>query len=151
MNTIYKKNFWKSLLYRQNNHHNHGVFWHTFWVTYYLIKNKHYKMIAAGILHDIGKPLVAKADAKDIAKGEGELSFTNHEEISYLMIKDWKFLSAYSKQIVRHHYLVRSMSKAKEKGETLKHRRLQRRWDGLSKDVQIDLVDFFKCDDLGKK
>ncbi len=150
MNTIYKKNFWKSLLYRQNNYHKHGVFWHTFWVTYHLIKNKHYKMIVAGILHDIGKPIVAKPDAKDIAKGDGELSFTNHEEISYLIIKDWMFLSDYTKQMVRYHYLVRGMAKAKEKGENLKFKRLKRTWDTLSKDIKADLDDFLKCDDLGK-
>ncbi len=151
MNTIVSKNFWKSLLYRQNNWHAHGVFGHTMKVTYHVIKNRHYKMVAGALLHDIGKPFVARPDAKDLAKGEGELSFTNHEELSYMIIKDWKFVSEYTKLIVRHHYLVRGMAKAKQKGEDAKHKRLNRSWDSLSDELKADLAIFLKCDDLGKK
>ena len=151
MNTIYSKDFWKSLTYRQNDHHRYGVFRHTMMVVYHLFTMKQYKMLAAGLLHDIGKPFTAKADAKDIAKGRGELSFTNHEELSYQIIKTWPFISDYTKQIVRHHYLIRGMSKAKQKGEMAKYKRLKRVWDGLSPEIKDDLAIFLKADDLAKK
>ena len=151
MNTILHKNFWKSLIYRQNDFHRYGVFRHSVMVVYHLVKMKQYKMITAGVMHDFGKPFVAKPDAKDIAKGNGELSFTNHEEISYLIIKRWSFVSDYTKQVVRHHYLIRGMSKAKQKGNTAKHRRLQKVWNGLSQELKDDLAIFLKADDLAKK
>lgn len=151
MNTIYNYNFWKSLLFRQNDHHRYGTFRHTMMVVYHLFKMEQYKMLTAGLLHDIGKPFTAKADAKDIARGRGELSFTNHEEISYKIIKDWSFISEYTKQIVRHHYLIRGMSKAKQKGEMAKYRRLTKVWDSLSPGMKDDLAIFLKADDLAKK
>ena len=151
MNTCLNKNFWKSLLYRQNDHHRYGVFRHTLMVAYHLLKAKEYKMVMAALLHDIGKPFTAKADAKDIARGRGELSFTNHEELSYQIIKKWPFISDYTKLIVRHHYLIRGMKKAKEKGQIEKYRRLQRVWNGLSDEMKADLAIFLKADDAAKK
>ena len=151
MNTIYNYNFWKSLLFRQNDHHRYGVLRHTMMVVYHLLTMGQYKMLTAGLLHDIGKPHTAKADAKDIARGRGELSFTNHEELSYQIIKNWPFISDYTKQIVRHHYLIRGMSKAKQKGEMAKYRRLKRVWDTLSPKIKDDLAIFLKADDLAKK
>ena len=150
MNTIFSYNFWKSLLFRQNDHHRYGVFRHTMMVVYHLFKMKQYKMLTAGLLHDIGKPFTANADAKDIARGRGELSFTNHEEISYKIIKDWSFISDYTKQIVRHHYLIRGMSKAKQKGEMAKYRRLKRVWDNLPQEMKDDLAIFLQADDKAK-
>ena len=151
MNTIYNYNFWKSLLFRQNDYHRYGVFRHTMMVVYHLFTMKQYKLIPAAIMHDLGKPFTAKPDAKDIAKGRGELSFTNHEEISYQIIRDWGFISDYTKQIVRHHYLIRGMSKAKQKGEMPKYRRLKRVWDSLSPQMKDDLAIFLTADDLAKK
>ncbi len=151
MNTIYSYNFWKSLLFRQNDHHRYGVFRHTIMVGYHLFKAKQVKLIPASIMHDFGKPFTAKADAKDIAKGKGELSFTNHEELSYLIIKGWRFISDHTKEIVRHHYLIRGMAKAKQKSELPKYRRLQRTWNGLSQEMKDDLAIFLKADDLAKK
>jgi len=57
-------------------------------------------MLLAGLLHDIGKPVVAYQKEEDIALGE--YSFTDHEEMSYLIIKDWKFVSDYTKKLVRY-------------------------------------------------
>lgn len=151
MNTIIDKNFWKSLLYRQNDYHRYGVFRHTMMVAYHLFKAKEHRLLPASILHDFGKPFTAKPDAKDIARGRGEMSFTNHEELSYLIIKEWSFISDYTKQVVRHHYLIRGMAKAKQKGEVPKLRRLQRVWNGLSQEMKDDLVIFLKADDLAKK
>jgi len=151
VNTVLSKNFWKSLLYKQNNHHAHGVFVHTCLVVYHLFKMKQYKMIVAGILHDIAKPIVAKPDKKDIERGLGELSFTSHEELGYQIIKKWIFISHYSKMIVRYHYLIRGMNKAKQKGQIAKHARLKRTWDGLSDEMKNDLKLFIKADDLAKK
>ena len=68
-------------------------------------------MIVAGLLHDIGKPIIAYQDKED--KITNEYSFHNHEELSYQIIKNWK-VSSYTKQLVRYHYLIRGMSKAKE-------------------------------------
>ena len=151
MNTMLSKHFWKSLLYRQNDHHRFGVFRHTLMVTYHLLKAKEHKMVMAALLHDIGKPFTAKPDAKDIARGRGELSFTNHEELSYQIIKNWHFIGEYTKLIVRHHYLIRGMSKAKEKGQFEKHRRLQRVWNNLSEEMKADLAIFLKADDAAKR
>lgn len=151
MNTIIDKNFWKSLLYRQNNYHRYGVFRHTMMVAYHLLKAKEYRLLPASILHDLGKPFTAKPDAKDIERGRGEMSFTNHEEISYQIIKNWSFVSYYTKEIVRYHYLIRGMSKARQKGELPKHKRLQRIWNGLSDEMKKDLALFLKADDLAKQ
>ncbi len=151
MNKIYNKYFWKSLLYRQNDHHRYGVFRHTVMVLVHLLKAKQYKMAAAAILHDFGKPITARPDAKDIERGRGELSFTNHEEMSYQMIKNWGFVSDYTKTLVRYHYLIRGMSKAKQKGLDAKYRRLKRIWDGLTPEMRRDLGVFLKADDLAKK
>ncbi len=151
MNTIYSKNFWKSLLYRQNDYHRYGVFRHTMMVVYHLYKDSQHKMLMAGVLHDFGKPYTAHADAKDIARGRGELSFTNHEEISYQIIKNWSFISEYTKLLVRHHYLIRGIHKAKQKGQMAKHKRLQKVWDSLSQEMKDDLAIFLKADDLAKK
>jgi len=151
VNGVFSKNFWKSLLYKQNNHHAHGVFVHTYLVVYNLFKMKQYKMIPAGILHDIAKPIVAKPDKKDIERGFGELSFTSHEEIGYQIIKNWSFISDYTKMVVRYHYLIRGMSKAKTRGEIAKYHRLKRIWDGLSVKMKNDLKIFLKADDLAKK
>jgi hypothetical protein len=43
------------------------------------------------------------------------------------------------------------MSKAKQKGNTAKHRRLQKVWNGLGQELQEDLAIFLKADDLAKK
>ncbi len=151
MNTIYSYNFWKSLLFKQNNYHAHGVFLHSMLVVWHLFRMKQYKMLMAGLLHDISKPIVAKPDEKDIARGFGELSFTSHEELGYQTIKNWDFVSDYTKQIVRYHYLIRGMGKAKKKGEMAKYRRLQRVWNGLTPTMKQDLAHFLKADDLAKK
>ena len=151
MNTFLNKNFWKSLLYRQNDHHRFGVFRHTMMVAYHLVKSKEYRLVPAAIFHDFGKPFTANPDAKDIARGRGEMSFTNHEELSYQIIKKWIFLSDYTKEIVRHHYLIRGMSKAKQKGQDAKYRRLNRVWDGLSVEMKTDLGIFLKADDAAKR
>ena len=144
----YGKAFWITLLLKQNNWHKHSVLGHTLKVTWELIKVKKYNLIAAALLHDIGKPLVAYQDDKD--KITGEYSFHNHEEVSWYIIKDWP-ISDYTKEIVRHHYLIRGMKKAKEKGDFAKYRRQRKIWDKLSLDFKKDLGIFLKADDKGKK
>jgi len=151
LNNILNYNFWESLLFRQNDHHRYGVFRHTMMVAYHLFNAREFKLIPASILHDFGKPFTAKPDAKDIARGRGEMSFTNHEELSYQIIKNWSFISDYTKLIVRHHYLIRGMSKAKQKGQVEKYRRLNRVWEKLSPQMKEDLAIFLKADDLAKK
>lgn len=105
-------------------------------------------MLLAGLLHDIGKPYVAYQDEKD--KITGEYSFHNHEEVSYHLIKNWP-ISTYTKKLVRYHYLIRGMKKAKEKNQLSKYRRLKRIYTNLDSNFIKDLKIFLHCDDLGKQ
>lgn len=105
-------------------------------------------MIPAAILHDIGKPIIAFQDEKD--KTKGEYSFHNHEEVSYQIIKNWK-ISAYTKKLVRYHYLIRGMSKAKKKNQIGKYNRMRRSYDKLDSTFKKELKLFMKFDDLAKK
>ncbi|MEA3288881.1 MAG: HD domain-containing protein [Campylobacterota bacterium] len=144
-----KKDFFLSLFWKQNKWHNHGVFIHTLLVVYYVIKNKQYKMIPAAFLHDIGKPLCVYQDEDD--KITGEYSFTNHEELSYQLIKDINSISNYTKDIVRYHYLIRGIENAKKKNQTGKYKRQKRIYDKLDKKLIEDLKLFMIYDDLAKK
>lgn len=103
----------------------------------------------AGLLHDISKPICAYQDEKD--KITGEYSFTNHEEISYQMIKNWNFISDYSKNLVRYHYLIRGMINAKNKNQIGKYNRMKRKYDKLDNKFIKDLKLFLIYDDLAKK
>jgi hypothetical protein len=69
-NTLFTKPFLKTLLWKQNKHHKHGVFLHTMRVAYYALINGDFKMLPAAFLHDIGKPLVAYQKEEDIALNE---------------------------------------------------------------------------------
>ena len=146
---IFRKEFFITLFIKQNKWHRYGVLVHTLALVYHAIKAKEYKMIAAGLLHDIGKPIVAFQDEKD--KITGEYSFTNHEEISYQMIKNIPFIREYTKNLVRYHYLIRGKQKAKEKGQTGRYKRLKRSTDRLDEHFLKDLSIFFKFDELAKK
>ena len=148
MNKIFSIPFLNSLFCVQNKWHQHGVLVHTLRVVYYVIKNDKYKFISAAILHDIGKPFCAyKKDEEDFEFNE--YSFTNHEEKSYQIIKNWKFISLYTKKIVRYHYLIRDIKKSKI--EDLDRYVLKKPiWDSLDYEIQKDLEEFLICDDLGK-
>lgn len=141
--------FFITLFWKQNSHHKHGVLVHTLKVTYFLIKKKQYNMIMAGLLHDIGKPFVAYQKPEDILKNE--YSFTDHEEKSYQIIKNWLFISDYTKQLVRWHYLIRKRSKANKKNNIEEVEQCDNILNSFSIDFQKDLYTFLKCDDLGKK
>ena len=143
----YKKPFWITLFSRQNKHHNHGVLGHTLKVVYHVIKKGHYRMILAALLHDIAKPLVAYQKPYDVLNNE--YSFTNHEEAGYHLIKNW-YINDYTKNIIRYHYHIRGMGKAK-KNNPKKYRRYKREWDNLPLSLKKDLGLFLVCDDLGKK
>lgn len=143
-----KKAFWATLFIKQNRWHKHSVLIHTLKVTYQLIKHKRYDMVAAGLLHDVAKPLSAHQNGKDLRTGE--YSFTNHEAMGYHVIKNWP-ISERTKILVRYHYLIRGMSKAKERNQPGKYARQKRIWDNLDEQMKDDLRVFLKCDDLGKK
>jgi putative nucleotidyltransferase with HDIG domain len=147
-NAIFSKPFLITLFWKQNNHHRHGVFIHTMKVVYQTIKNRDTKLITAALLHDIGKPVVAYQKEEDIP--QGEWSFTDHEEKSYQMIKDWKFVSSYTKTVVRYHYLIRDIHKHKTK-DPARYKAKKEIWERLDKELQDDLVRFLKYDDLAKK
>ena len=144
---IFTKAFIISLFWKQNGHHKHGVFLHTLRVTYNVIKFKEFRMIPAALLHDVGKPFVAYQKEEDIAVGE--YSFTDHEEKSYQIIKDWPFVSEYTKLLVRYHYLIRDISKHKTK-DPQRAAKKQTILDSLSVEMHEDLKRFLKYDDLGK-
>ena len=105
------------------------------------------KLIPAALLHDIGKPVVAYQKEEDIETGEW--SFTDHEEKSYQIIKEWKFISDYTKTVVRYHYLIRDIHKHKTK-DPARYEAKKKIWEGLDKALQEDLGRFLEYDDFGK-
>ena len=100
------------------------------------------------MLHDVGKPFSAfKKDKEDIEFNE--YSFTDHEERSYQIIKNWFFVSEYTKNIVRYHYLIRDMKKSK-KEDLERYAKKKPVWDSLDEEMKDDLARFLIYDDLGK-
>jgi hypothetical protein len=147
-NSIFSKPFLKSLFFVQNKWHQHGVLLHTLRVVYHVLKSGHYRFLPASFLHDIGKPFTAYV--KDDEDREfGEYSFTDHEERSYQIIKNWPFVSEYTKDIVRYHYLIRDIKKSKKEDLSRYAQKIEI-WDSLSDDLKRDLEIFLVCDDLGK-
>ena len=147
-NSLFSKPFLKSLFFTQNKWHQHGVLLHTLRVTYYILKAGEFKLFGAGLLHDVGKPFTAFIkDEEDIEFNE--YSFTDHEERSYQIIKNWFFVSEYTKKIVRYHYLIRDIKKSK-KENLERYTQKQPIWDSLDEVTKDDLTRFLKYDDLGK-
>jgi len=147
-NNVFSIAFLKSLFFIQNKWHQHGVFIHTLRVTYYCLKAGDFKFFAAGLLHDIGKPFTAYVkDDEDIEFNE--YSFTDHEERSYQIIKNWFFLSEYTKNIVRYHYLIRDIKKSK-KEDIERYVEKIKIWESLDDDLKDDLSRFLIYDDMGK-
>lgn len=147
-NKIFSYAFLDSLFFTQNKWHQHGVFFHTLRVTYYILKGGGFKFLAAGLLHDVGKPFSAfKKDDEDYEFNEW--SFTDHEEKSYQIIKNWPFVSEYTKNIVRYHYLIRDIRKSK-KENLERYAQKQAIWDSLDDSMHKDLRQFLEYDDRGK-
>jgi len=147
-NKIFSKPFLDSLFFTQNNWHQHGVLMHTLRVIYEVIKGGDYKFLAAALLHDIGKPFTAfKKDKEDYEFNEW--SFSDHEERSYQIIKNWPCISRYTKAIVRYHYLIRDIKKSK-KEDYQRYLRKKAIWDSLDIEMQKDLQKFLEYDDKGK-
>ena len=148
-NKPYSKIFWITLLLKQNKWHKYGVLLHTFKVVYGVIKAKDYKFIASALFHDIGKPIVAYRDEEDMITGE--YSFTDHEEKSYQIVKNWFFLSEWTKQIIRYHYIIRDLKNSKRKGNHIRLERLKRAWETLDDKFIEELEMFLIYDDYGKR
>jgi len=147
-NSIFSKAFLDSLFFTQNKWHQHGVFLHTLRVTYYALKAGDFRFFAAGLLHDVGKPSTAfKKDEEDYEYNEW--SFTDHEERSYQIIKNWSFISEYTKLIVRYHYLIRDIKKSKKENMS-RHLEKKAIWDSLDDAMHKDLHRFLVYDDAGK-
>jgi hypothetical protein len=146
---FFSRIFWITLFFKQNKYHKYGVLLHTLKVCYKVLKDKKYKYFNVALFHDIGKPFVAHQDKEDIKTHE--YSFTNHEEISYHIIKDWFFLSNWTKNMVRYHYIIRDLQKAKEKNNLKKLKRLEKIWAKLDNNFKNDLKVFLKYDDFGKQ
>ncbi|MBN2816408.1 MAG: HD domain-containing protein [Campylobacterales bacterium] len=147
-NKIFSKPFLSSLFIVQNKWHQHGVFVHTLRVMFCIAKAGDYRMLAAGLLHDFGKPSTAlKKDAEDYEFHEW--SFTDHEERSYDIIKNWPFVSEYTKKLVRYHYLIRDIRKSK-KENLERYAKKQAIWETLDDEFKADLEIFLAHDDAGK-
>lgn len=147
-NRIFSKAFLDSLFFTQNKWHQHGVFMHTLHVTYHIVKARNFRFFTAGLLHDVGKPFTAfKKDEEDFEFHEW--SFTDHEERSYQIIKNWPFISEYTKSIVRYHYLIRDIRKSK-KEDFNRYIDKQAIWESLDERMQADLALFLEYDDAGK-
>ena len=146
-NSFFSRPFLKSLFWIQNDWHQHGVFVHTLRVTWEIVKARDLKFFAAGLFHDIGKPFVAFQKLEDVA--HGEYSYTDHEEKSYQIIRKSSFLSDYTKQIVRYHYLIRDIQKSFSEDKSRYYAK-KKIWDTLSEDMKKDLEKFIRYDDLGK-
>jgi len=147
-NKIFSKPFLKSLFFTQNKWHQHGVLVHTLRVVYHITKAGIFKFLVAGFLHDIGKPFTAFV--KDDEDREfNEYSFTDHEERSYQIIKNWFFISEYSKKIVRYHYLIRDIKKSKTE-DSKRYIEKKAIWDSLDESMHEDLREFLLYDDRGK-
>ena len=147
-NSIFSIPFWRSLFWMQNKWHQHGVLVHTLSVTYYTLKAGEFKMFAAALLHDVGKPFSAFVKDEEDVK-YGEYSFTDHEERSYQIIKNWPFVSQYTKDLVRYHYLIRDIKKSL-KEDLPRHYEKKKIWDSLDKELHEDLKIFLEFDDAGK-
>jgi hypothetical protein len=148
LNKKLSKNFFISLFWKQNKWHKHGVLMHTIKVCYHTIRLKHYNFIIPALLHDVGKPFVAFQKEEDIINGE--YSFTNHEEMSYQIIKKWSFISDRTKNLVRYHYIIRDIGNSQKKNDMLRNNRLLKKWDKFDEEFKEELRKFLKCDDLGK-
>jgi len=149
----FKKPFWVTLFWHQIKWHRHGTFIHTLKVAYHVAKVGRWDLVPAALLHDIGKPITAYHDADDIAGGCVDYSFTLHEEIGYRLIEklpEW-LVSDYTKNVVRYHYHIRGMHKARKKGNTGRYNRMKRDWVGFDDNFKKDLALFLKADDLAKK
>ncbi len=146
-NGFFSKPYLMTLFFIQNGWHRHGVLMHTLRVVYYSLAAGDFKLVPAALLHDIGKPSVAYQKPEDIKLGE--YSFTDHEERSYEIIKEWPFVSKYTKEIVRYHYLIRDIKKSK-KEDLARYAKKQQIWDELTPEMQDDLKRFLLYDDLGK-
>ena len=146
-NPLLRKAFWRSLLWKQNKHHRHGMLLHTLRVAWYTLKHGDLKMLPAALLHDIGKPLVTYQKPEDIPLKE--YSFTDHEEKSYEVVKNWPFVSDYTKQLVRYHYLIRDIVKHETK-DPKRYEEKQAIWESLDVQIKEDLKRFLTYDDLGK-
>ena len=146
-NRVLSRPFLETLFWKQNRHHRHGVLMHTLRVFFCALAGGDYRMLPAALLHDIGKPFIAYKKEEDVIQKEH--SFTDHEELSYDMIKDWPFVSDYTKQLVRYHYLIRDILKHETK-DPKRFREKKAVWDRLSPDMQRDLARFLEYDDCGK-
>ena len=140
--------FLRSLFWMQNKWHQHGVLIHTLRVVYYTLKAGQFKMFMTALLHDVGKPSTAFIkDEEDVTYGE--YSFTDHEEKSYQIIKNWPFISTYTKDMVRYHYLIRDIKKSATENPR-RYEKKKKIWDSLDIEVHEDLKIFLVFDDLGK-
>jgi hypothetical protein len=141
------KFFFITLFFRQNDYHKHGVSVHTLKVVYKVLIEKDYKFLAAAILHDIGKPYVAYQRPQDIENNI--YKFTNHEEKSYEIIKSWPFVSTWTKNIVRYHFIIIDLKRKKENNDKA-YIKLEQKWNSFDKKFQEELETFLKYDNFGK-
>jgi len=149
----FKKPFFKTLFWHQNKWHKHGVAVHTLKVMYHVAKMGRWDLVPAALFHDVAKPVTAYHDENDIKNGCVDYSFTNHEELGYHIIKNWPnwIINEHNKNVIRYHYHIRGMNKARKRKNINKLNRYKRGWAKLTDDFKKDLAVFLKADDLAKK
>ena len=147
-NRFFSVPFLRSLFFMQNKWHQHGILVHTLRVTYYTLKAGQFRMFMAALLHDVGKPFTAfvKDEEDEIY---GEYSFTDHEERSYQIIKNWPCISEYTKNLVRYHCLIRDIKKSATENPP-RYAEKTKIWDSLDENMHEELRIFLEFDDLGK-
>lgn len=115
------------------------------------------KFCAAALFHDIGKPLVATLDEDGY-----DYSFTNHEERSYQIVKNWPFISEFTKDLIRHHYITRRIERDSERLKEGKNssngdlvtqegiNEMIKTYNSFSREFKMDLKKFKVLDDKAK-
>lgn len=126
-------------------------------VFWYALLSSRRRFFLAALLHDVGKPFVATLD-----EDGHDYSFTNHEEKSYQIIKQIPFISNYTKNLVRYHYIRRRIVKDSKKlregknssnGDLITQESVNKMintYNSFPKEFQRDLRMFQKLDDKAK-
>jgi len=153
----------------QNQWHKYDVYGHTGRVVGALKeRNAPLELLAAGILHDIGKPVVATMDIDkdgnpEYANSHVSYSFKGHEEKGYEMImalpnsifSDLNLDKNKIAEIVRKHYIIqpyvkqiRNSEKISEKYSHLNELNAKLN-DGVSP-IKNELLEMYYADTIGK-
>jgi len=153
----------------QNQWHKYDVYGHTEKVVEALKeRNAPLELIAAGILHDIGKPAVATIDIgedgnTEYVNGHVSYSFHGHEEKGYEMImampnsifSDLNLDKNEIAEIVRNHYLIQPFVKKIRNSEAISEKyfhlnELNAKLNNGVSPIKNELIEMYYADTIGK-